>query len=426
MIKKNKQSLIGKFIFLLRKNLRNSNKGILDKLYYLFRSLFAKQFGLYPFPISNEIRAVKSILISGNWNATYSLNNNVKETEESFSKYLNVKNCILVPSGGVGIEIIMRLYKSGNNNLICNHIRHICPASPFSILRGGVAPIPTNPSTTPFNLPSTIYDYSSKNNLALATHLWGYPEDIRSFSKDYIFEDCCLSFESYYPDGRHVGTIGKAGIFSFGCLKPIQAGEGGLICTNDDNLAREIRIMQNYANEINITGSRDIKKFGLNGRISCISSAIISEQLKSYKKYVDRVRRGVMKLIDFLNHQKLPISVYIPPNQSIDNLGFSSLFLEVDPKIYNLFVLELKKNGIETIPPFFDDLFTLTYFKNNILNDLNQIQRDLYLSNYKKSQKSGYVYPNRYILISRRWLSNFAMRSYLMTNLKKSIDNILL
>ena len=114
--------------------------------------LFAKKFGLYPFPISNELGAVKSVLISGNWNTTYSLNTKVTETEESFAKFLDVKNCILVPSGGVGIEILMRILKS-TNNATCHHIRHVCPASPLSILRGGVAPLPTNPTNNPFNLP---------------------------------------------------------------------------------------------------------------------------------------------------------------------------------------------------------------------------------------------------------------------------------
>ena len=417
-----RNSLIAKLISFLRRNLRSSKKGLINKLYFLFRIFFARKLGLYPFPIRNEIGSIKEVLISGNWNTTYSLNTKVVETEENFSNYLDIKHCILVPSGGVGIEILMRLMKVNSSSVTCNHIRHICPATPFSILRAGVAPIPTNPSRNPFYLPPSIFKESNKDKLVLSSHLWGYPEDIRPYISDYLIEDSCLSFESYFPDGRHVGTLGKAGVFSFGCLKPIQAGEGGLICTNDDSLAREIRIMQNYANEVKITGSNDVKRFGLNGRISCLSSAIICEQLKKYKEYVNKVRKGVKNIKNEIEKRNLPLNVYIPKNYKIEDLGFSSVLIEVEPKIYKKLMIELSKNGIETIPTFFDDLFTLTYFQKNILNELNKKQKEIYLSNFLDSNK--YRYPERFISISRRWIANSFMRQIFLNALYKSLDTI--
>lgn len=417
-----KKSLIAKLISFLRRNLRNSNKGLIDRLYILFRFFLARRIGLYPFPLRNEIGSIKEVLVSGNWNATYSLSNKVFETEKNFSNYLDIKHCILVPSGGVGLEILMRLMKQGGESVTCNHIRHICPATPFSILRAGVAPIPTNPSSNPFYLPSSIFRAANKDNIILSTHLWGYPEDIRPYISDYLIEDSCLSFESYFPDGRHVGTLGKAGVFSFGCLKPIQAGEGGLICTSDDSLAREIRIMQNYANEIKITGSNDVKVFGLNGRISCLSSAIICEQLKKYKEYVDEVRKGVRKVENEIQKRRLPLNIYIPKNFSIEDLGFSSVLMQVKPEICKKLLIELSKNGIETIPPFFDDLFTLTYFKKNILNELNKKQKEIYLSNFLNSNQ--YSYPEGFISISRRWIANSFMRKIFLNALCKSLESI--
>lgn len=413
--------IFSKFLAKLRKKLRSSDLGFVDKLYYLFRIFFAKILGLYPFPISNEIRSVNSVLISGNWNTTYSLSTKVNETEENFQKFLDVKNCILVSSGGVGIEMIMRVMKSNSINSICHHIRHICPATPFSILRSGVAPIPTNPLDNPFGLPSSIYENTSKEKLVLSTHLWGYPEDILNHPKEYLIEDCCLSFESYHQDGRHVGTVGKAGVFSFGCLKPIQAGEGGLICTNDDSLAKELRIIQNYANEIKITGSEDINRFGLNGRMSCITSAIVCEQLKNYSLYVKRVRNGVKKLKEFIYKNNLPVKIFIPKGQQIDNLGFSSILLEVEPIICESLIQKLAQNGIETISPFFNDILKLTYFKKNLQNELNEEQKKVYFANYNKNINESYAYPENYIAVSRRWISSFVMRKVLENALLDSL-----
>ena len=85
-------------------------------------------------------------------------------------------------------------------------------------------------------------------------------------------------------------------------------------------------------------------------------------------------------------------------------------------------MIELSKNGIETIPTFFDDLFTLTYFQKNILNELNKKQKEIYLSNFLDRNK--YRYPERFISISRRWIANSFMRKIFLNALYKSLDTI--
>ena len=82
--------------------------------------------------------------------------------------------------------------------------------------------------------------------------------------------------------------------------------------------------------------------------------------------------------------------------------------MQVEPEICKKLLIELSKNGIETIPPFFDDLFTLTYLKKNILNELNKKQKEIYLSNFLNSNQ--YSYPEGFISISRRWIANSFMR----------------
>ena len=248
---------IKRLIKFFKKNFLNANDKNLKKFYFLFKSFFAKYLGLYPFSNGREVFAILSVLNSGKWNSAYSKDSKVSETEEEFCKYLDVDHCILVPSGGVAIEILMRILKGSNKNVFCSHIRHTCPAQPFSIYRSGVIPLPCNPGIDPFSLPKEIYNNSSQQNLVLPTHYWGYPENLNHIIPEYTIEDCCLSFDSYQSNGAHVGTQGIAGIFSFGYLKPIQAGEGGLICTNNKSLADEIRIMQNYG----INDSKDVKSF---------------------------------------------------------------------------------------------------------------------------------------------------------------------
>ncbi len=409
---------IKRLINFSRKNVLNTNNKNLTKLYFFFKSLFAKYLGLYPFSNGREVFAILSVLNSGKWNSAYSKDSKVSETEEQFCKYLDVNHCILVPSGGVAIEILMRIFKGSNKNIFCSHIRHTCPAQPFSIFRSGVIPLPSNPGKDPFSLPKEAYDNSSKNNLILSTHFWGYPENLNNINAEYTIEDCCLSFDSYQPNGAHVGTQGIAGIFSFGYLKPIQSGEGGLICTNNTSLANEIRIMQNYGNDI----SKDVLKFGLNGRISCIQAALISEQLKTYKNFIYLIRRGVYNLQKELSELNLPIEIFIPDGYQIEQLGFSSVILKIDPNLHDKFKMGLEKNGIETIDTFFQDILSLTYFKKEIIKTISQNEKKIYSKNILKNE--SYEYPKNYVAIPRKWIPNKYMRRFLKNAIIKSFKDI--
>jgi len=423
MFKKfSKKYNFNKLVLYSRKVMRSPKNKILNNLYYAIRSILAKYLGLYPFSNGREIFAILSVLNSGNWNSTYSMNSKVDEAEEQFCRYLNVNHCILVPSGGVAIEILMRIFKGSEENVFCRHIRHTCPAQPFAIQRSGVIPVPINSGKSPFSLPKEIYKNSSKKNLVLSTHFWGYPEDLSSIEKKNVIEDCCLSLSSYQKNGAHVGTEGIAGIFSFGVLKPIQAGEGGLICTNNSDLAREIRIMQNYGNQFRINDSNDVVSFGLNGRLSCIQAAIISEQLKTYNNYINLMRSGVYKLKNDLSKLDLPIELFIPEGYEINQLGFSAVILKVSSLIYNPFKLALEKSGIKTFETFFQDILSLTYFKKEIIKTFNEEEKKVYLENIKKN--ANYYYPDNYIAIPRKWIPNKYMREHLKNAILKAFNGI--
>ena len=100
-----------------RNNLRGANNGIIKKIYFFIRTIFAKYLGLYPFSNGREIFSVLTVLYSGNWNSAYSKDSKVSETEKQFCKYLKVNHSILVPSGGVAIEILMRILKDSNKKI---------------------------------------------------------------------------------------------------------------------------------------------------------------------------------------------------------------------------------------------------------------------------------------------------------------------
>ncbi|WP_323592457.1 DegT/DnrJ/EryC1/StrS family aminotransferase [Aliarcobacter butzleri] len=56
-----------------------------------------------------------------------------------------------------------------------------------------------------------------------------------------LIEDSAQSLGSFYPDGRHIGTAGLVGSFSFSAPKIISTGQGGALITNDDEVAKKLR-----------------------------------------------------------------------------------------------------------------------------------------------------------------------------------------
>ena len=87
---------------------------------------------------------------------------------------------------------------------------------------------------------------TSRTGAILATHMFGHPcdmdalTDLASRNDLALVEDCAHAFGSLYR-GRHVGTFGRAGVFSLSPMKLITSFGGGVITTNDDKLADSIR-----------------------------------------------------------------------------------------------------------------------------------------------------------------------------------------
>ena len=61
-----------------------------------------------------------------------------------------------------------------------------------------------------------------------------------------LIEDSAQSLGSFYPDGRHIGTAGKVGSFSFSSSKIISTGQGGCVVTNDDDIADKVRRLKDF------------------------------------------------------------------------------------------------------------------------------------------------------------------------------------
>lgn len=205
-----------------------------------------------------------------------------------------------------------------------------------------------------------------KTKAIIPVHLFGFPAEIdiiKTIAHEnnlLIIEDAACGFGSYYR-GKHVGSFGKCGCFSFHPRKSITTGEGGMITTNDKEINDHIRALRNHgaSDNSNTNLLPEFKYLGYNYRMTDIQASIGLSQLRRADTILNK-RKKLAKLFDnFLEK----IDWLIPVNNLEGNInGYQSyvcLFMgnqisknsfEKISSFRNHFMNFLLKNGISSRP----------------------------------------------------------------------------
>ena len=248
---------------------------------------------------TNEIKAVGKVLKKGELSGFLASpgnkffgGENVLKLEKVYKKKYKVKYSIAIQSATAGLHTaIAALDLEPGDEVIVTPYSMIATAT--AILMHNCVPVFADVEMTNYNIcPISIKKKITKKTKAIMlTHLFGYPADMRQIMKIakkynlYVIEDCAQAPEGKYKN-RLVGTFGDIGIFSFNQNKTITTGEGGMIITNNKNLAKRSGFIRNHGevvvdqyNEKNISGL-----IGYNYRMTEIEAAIGIEQHKKLKK----------------------------------------------------------------------------------------------------------------------------------------------
>ncbi len=276
----------------------------------------------YPRILGREIGAVANVLRTSNWNANYGGDLVHQKLEHEFAAYVGTHHAVAVNTGGMALQIILRAAGIKPGAEIVHQV-DTCVADPFAIMAAGATPIFADINRNNFMLDreSVKRELNEQTKAIIPIHMWGNPEamdwidELAQQHGLFVIEDACLSLGASWRN-RRVGSIGDAAIFSFGCLKPIQAGEGGMIATNDEALARELRTIRNWGDMSAEYGVRDQKTLSWNGRISEIVAAVALEQLRGYPAYLEKLRHTVR---DFLQNLKRfdELEIVVPESSEI-------------------------------------------------------------------------------------------------------------
>ena len=108
-----------------------------------------------------------------------------------------------------------------------------------------------------------------------------------------LIEDAAQSLGSRFPDGRHIGCVGKVGSFSFSVPKIITTGQGGCLITNDDELAERLRKLKDFGRA---AGGTDIhQSIGYNFKFTDLQACVGIEQMKKLDWRIERKKEILVK-----------------------------------------------------------------------------------------------------------------------------------
>jgi len=223
----------------------------------------------------------------------------VGKFEAGVAERLQVKHAIAVSSCTSGLMMTERAFGLTGEIIIPSFTFF---ATGHSARWNGLTPVfaDCDPDTWNVDVADVERKITDRTSALLIVHLYGNPADVDALTqiakrhKLKLIFDGAHAFGSQYRD-KPIGQFGDAEVFSLSPTKLLVAGEGGLVTTNDDTLAKAIRGMRNYGD----TGAYDPEWLGMNARMSEFNAAL---GLAGLSDVDDRVRRrnAVAKMYDEL------------------------------------------------------------------------------------------------------------------------------
>ncbi len=182
-------------------------------------------------------------------------------------------------------------------------------------------------------------------------HTFGHScrmDEIKKICDEYhitLVEDAAESLGSYYK-GKHTGTFGKLGAFSFNGNKIITSGGGGCIVTNDEVLAKKAKYMTTTA-KVPHKWEYTHDMIGYNYRMPNLNAALLVAQLENLEKYLENKRELSMAYQSFFAEND--IEFMTEPSESQSNYWLNAVVLK-DRAQRNQFLEETNAKGVMTRP----------------------------------------------------------------------------
>ena len=214
--------------------------------------------------------------------------------EEGFAKFCGARYGVAVTSGTTALEVAVAAAGIGPGDEVlisaCTNI-----ATALAVYRNNAVPVPVDSESTTWNLDLDLVEslITPRTKAILPVHIYGHPVDMdrcNAIAKKHglvVIEDAAEAHGAEVR-GKRVGALGDMGCFSFYANKIITTGEGGMVVTNDERLAKQLRLLRNLA----FGQPRFFHEVaGYNFRMTGMQAAVGLAQLGKIDRFIEQRRR---------------------------------------------------------------------------------------------------------------------------------------
>lgn len=321
-----------------------------------------------------EWQAVKDPLYSG-WLTS---GPKVREFENLFAERHQVKHAIAVTSATTALHLaVVALGINEGDEVIVPAFTWVSTANIVLYQKAKVVFVDVDPVTFNLDTKDLKRKITAKTKAIIPVHLFGLCADMDEIKKiagniPLIEDGACAAGSGY--KGKPAGGLGTIGCFSFHPRKSVTTGEGGMVTTNDDNLAEIIRSLRNHGASISEEerhhGPRpyilpEFNLVGFNYRMTDLQGAVGVVQLKKLDKFIDERAKWAAYYKENLKDVKW---LRLPNEDKDYKHGWQSYVTFVDEskiKISRNEIMEqLQQRGISTRPGT-HAVHMLKYYKDN-------------------------------------------------------------
>ena len=303
--------------------------------------------------------------------------------EAEFAAFMGAgANCLTVSSGMAALHLAYwQLGIGPGDEVLVPAQTHV--ATVHAVEYMGATPVFVDCDRATGNLDTTLLEplITPRTKAIGVVHFNGIPCDMDAVMRVAdrhglkVIEDCALAVGARF-NGRHVGLIGDAAIFSFYPVKHITTGDGGMFVTRHADLAarvakaRAFGVDRSFA-ERSIPGMYDVPTLGLNYRMSDINASIGRKQLEKIdvilelrKRNFESLKTGLIKLAD------VSVIDAVSPAQQQSWYCLSVVLEGVDAESRNRVVALLNSRGIGTSIYYPQPVPRLTYYRDKYRCDM--------------------------------------------------------
>ncbi len=249
-----------------------------------------------------EFRAVREVLESG----TLVQGPKVDAFERAFASFVSSRHAVATSSGSAALHVALMSLDLGPGDEVVMPAATFMACASMTLAAGGMPTFGDVEEGTYTLDPVAVQAVGGpKTRVVMPVHLYGQPADMGAIlriskERDWaVVEDACQAHGARYGD-RPVGSLGRLGCFSFYPTKNMTTMEGGMVVTDDEELAQRCRLLRDHG---------QVRKYhhtslGYNYRMTEVAAAIGLVQLKRLPGFLQARRRNARALDGMISGRK--------------------------------------------------------------------------------------------------------------------------